>query len=492
MKSVLKKGLIAGGALAALVVASGGGLRLWLEGRLGKEAIVAQMESSWNCRAQIDSVSWQLLANPARLEIVGCRIVPRDGEVAKPLAQRTPLATGKADVSISRAVLEVKLQDLVSRRLNIQRLLLSGIDVREDVTKQGESSLGALFSKPAESEDRVAAAAAVQRAAPNPPPPSTPAPPKVKSPEPAPAPPIVGPEVQPEARKVKREAKGFDARELGFSIQVSQASLEGVSLYRSDHRSASQTTITDLRFSITDIDVNPDDLAAHNRFKLTLNGRLKQQGRIGPKDARRSATLADVSLDGDGTVQPFNVESGKWQPVSALRLTLTKGSVIGGYMKLGETGSKDLKKLDDYGIDLRDVSLGGPLLEDAVIRVTFQQDRITLQEDARFAMPDFELLLQKESWLNGAEDQHEMQVRITCGPKLQQQVIAGAIKFGLSEGQALALVKALSDEKGRLYFDLLSTKRLSKPDVKPDVRRLINRVLEGLGGGGLIEGLLKK
>jgi hypothetical protein len=257
-----------------------------------------------------------------------------------------------------------------------------------------------------------------------------------------------------------------------------------------DRKSVTKTDISGLSFSISDIDVDPDDLAAHNSFKLALNGRLLQEGRVGPKDARRSATLADLLFDGAGTVHPFEVETGKWQPASELRLTLKKGSVLGGYMKLGETGSKDLKKLDDYGIDLRDLSLGGPLLEDANIQVTFENDRTTLQNDAHFAMPDFELTMQKGSWLNTAEDDHEMQVRFTCGPKLQEQVTAGVKKL-LGDELGANVIKTLSDEKGRVYFDMRSSDRLSKPKVVPDVQRLLNRLLQGVGGG-LLNGILNK
>ena len=490
MNSVLKKTLIAGGALITLAAASGAGLHWWIQGKLSKEAIVAQMESSWNCRAQIDSVTLVLMSSPARLQISGCKITPRDAEVAKPYAQRAPLDPAGIQVSIDRAVLEVKLQDLVSRRLNVQQLILSEIGVREEVTNEGESSLGVLFAKPVSGAGAVAAAHADQASVTPPPGEVTPPQPEAPVAEPAPGPPAVSSHLQSDPEKVKRETKAVFAKELGFSIQVGRASLEGVSLHRVDHKSVTKTDISGLSFSISEIDVDPDDLAAHNSFKLALNGRLLQQGRVGPKDARRSATLADLLFDGAGMVHPFDVESGQWQPVSDLRLTLKKGSVLGGYMKLGETGSKDLKKLDDYGIDLRDLSLGGPLLEDANIQVTFENDRSTLQQDAHFAMPDFELTLQKESWLNGAEDQHEMQVRITCGPKLQEQVSAGVKKL-LGDDLGANVIKTLSDEKGRVYFDMRSSDRLSKPKVVPDVQRLLNRLLQGVGGG-LFDGLLKK
>lgn len=492
MNSLLKKMLIVGGSLVALVAASGGGVRWWLEGKLSKEAIVAQMESSWNCRAQIESVTLVMMASPARLEVVGCILAPRDAEVSKPLAQRPPMTMGKTGMSIGRAVLELKLQDLLSRRLNVQQLTVSDVIVEEDVPRAGDSSLSILFEKPVNAEAVTVTDAPLPVTSP-----ATPVPVAEASSVVVVAP-ASGVPAAPVAKleapaaiaqeKAVHEPEVFVASQLGFSINVRRASIERGNFHRNDHRNTTKTDVTDLNFSITDIDVNPADLAQHNSLNVTLSGRLKQRGRIGPKDARREVTMAEVVLVGEGTLHPFDIETGLWKPVSDLTLTMKKDSTLGGYMKLGETGSKELKKLDQYGIDLSDLSLGGPLLDDASLRLSFQDDRNTLAADAHFAMPDFELTLHKGSWLNGAEDAHEMQVRITCGPKLQDQVSAGVGKF-LGADLGANVIKSLSDERGRVYFDMQSSGRLSKPKVVPDLQRLLNRLLQG---GGLLEGLLKK
>ncbi len=499
----MKKALLTVSALAAVVAASGAGLHGWLKGRLSKEAIVAQMESSWNCRAEIGSVTPVFMSSPARLEIVGCQVAPRDAEVTKPLGQRTPLAEGAADVVIARVVLEVKLQDLISRRLNIQQLVLSDISVREDVPRGGDSSLAVLFSKP----PRHAEAAATVVTEPAPPTPPTPLPAEVLVQPSAdkPAPPVIPdvasvpsstPALKPAVgvgakAEAKHEPQVFEARQLGFSVQVRNASLERVAFKRVDHNNTTKTDITDLSFSITDIDVNPADLAAHNSLKLALNCRLKQRGRIGPKDARREVTMAELLLDGEGILNPFDVETGAWQPVSTLRLNVRKGTVLGGFATLGEAIGKDLKKAEGYGIDLADVPMGGTLLEDARIHVSFQNDRITFLENAVFAMTESELALQKGSWLNAAEDANEMQARITLGADLQSRIGAG-VKKNLGEEQGASILKMLADERGRVYFDLRSSGRLSKFKADMDWQRLLNRVIQGLDAGGLIDSLLKR
>lgn len=506
MKSLIKKAVVVAGVLVALGAGGAFWARSWLEHRLGTESLVAQMENSWNCRAQIDNVSLFLMSSPARLEIAGCIVAPRDSEVTKPLVQRTPLVAGKTGVSIGRAVLEVSLQDLLSHRLNVQQLTLSDVIVEEDVPKEGKSSLAVMFARPDKGDARVETEATE----------TTVAPAVLGTPSPSPQPPSSPPSApvaqaggdtasgnmapaamdksksgaKEKPQQEEDEPQVFVASQLGFSISVKSASIERGNFHRDDHRATTKTDVTDLNFTISGIDVNPSDLGAHNSLKVSLGGKWKQRGRIGSKDARREVVMADVLIQGGGTIHPFDPVTGEWKPVSDLTLTMKKDSVLGGYMKVGDTGSKDLKKLDDYGIDLRDLMLGGPLLADANLRLTFQDDRMTLQQDAQFAMPDFELSLLKSSWLNSAEDEHEMQVRITCGPKLQEQLGNGA-KKALGEDFAGNLVKTLSDPKGRLYFDIRSTGRLSKPKAEFDLQRLLNRLIEGVGGG-LLEGLIKK
>lgn len=489
MKQASRIGLFVAGGLVALIAAGFGGLHWWLASQLSKEALVAQMEAAWNCRAQIDEAKLILLASPARLDLTGCRIAKRDAELDKPLAARLALEAANVEVSINHAVLEVKLQDLLARRLNVQQLSLSDIAVREEIDKDGRSSLGELFRKP--SGARVAAPAPAEAGRPSVS--VTASIPEATIQETAtqPVKPVAPSTDQASGTGNPSGPRTFTAAELGFEIRVDQASLERASLHIVNRRNTTTTDVKDLRFAIHDIDVNPADLANHNRCNLSIGGRIAVGDRIKLPDGEwREVSLFDVVVEGEGTVRPFDPQSGRWDAATTLQLKLKKDSVVGGYMKLGETGSRDLKKLEEYGIDLRDVTMGGPLLEDADIGVRFEEDRLTFLDDARFAMSEGELAVRKDSWLNSAEDEHEMQIRLWCGPKLRDQVAAGAQKLGLTKEQAESLIQALSDEKGTLFFDFQSTGKLSKPNPKPDMKRLLDRVLNNLGGG-LLKGFIK-
>lgn len=476
MNSALKKIILIGGGLCAVGAASVGGLRFWLGKSLSKESLVSQMEKAWNCRAQIDDVKLVLAASPARLEITGCRIWLRDEEVGKPLGQRVAREPGP--ISIGTAVLEVKLEDLISKRLNVQQLTLSDVSVREDVDKEGNSSLGQIFEKP--TATKMAASATAPTAAPE----------VVATPESAPpteAQPA--PEMAP-MQEAETVAPTVQAPELGFAIRVDRASLQRAMFFINNRKNTTTTTLTDLSFSISEIDIDPADLAHHNSLKLLLDTQCVVRDHVTIAGEHKPVNLAELRLHGEGRVRPLDPATGLWSAATDLQVSLLKDSMLGGYMKLGDLDSKDLKKLDDYGLDLREISLGGALLEDAHIRVHFENDSIELMEDSKFVMVDYELAMGKGTWLTPPEDQHEFNLRISAGPKLQEQITGGLVKFGLGAEQAGSLIKGLSDEKGRFYIDFVSSGKLSKPKVKPDTQRLLNRLIQG-AGAGLLDGLLK-
>src|SRR5688572_21788246 len=88
--------------LSALVVILLGGVfggQAWLKSKLQRESLVEQMESAWNCRAHIDDTAVSFFSRPATVKLTGLKLAPRDAEVDKPLASRTPLAPGVALVS---------------------------------------------------------------------------------------------------------------------------------------------------------------------------------------------------------------------------------------------------------------------------------------------------------------------------------------------------------------------------------------------------------
>ncbi|TDU64528.1 hypothetical protein EI77_03978 [Prosthecobacter fusiformis] len=449
----MKKLLFVFVILFVLAGACLGAASWWIMQKMGPETWVEMAEKNWNCRAHIDDAKLSLLTRPATLKFTGVRLAPRDLEVAKPYASRTPLPEGSAIVDIPEITLEVKLDDLLNRRLFVEHVRIVEPSVTEIQDAQGNSSLEALFKKPGSPEALAAT-------------PST---------EPLP------PDVDSNASVDSSPA---------FSFAVSSASIEKG---RFDITTGTtQVMIQDLDFNLTGIDVDKNDLANHNRIQATLSSRIDVTGMARIDGAKRPAELAHLVLSGTGDIRPIHPVTLDWEPVSQLTLTLAKGSVLAGHMTIGDAAGKELRKLEEYGIDLAPVVIGGPLMEDATVMGNFAADRFITRSLTRFVFPEYEVAIEPKSWLNAAQDKHEIEFRLSCGPDLQARLLSGISHAKLGDSIARAVTKALSDDQGRMTFDIESTGSLSDPKVKPKTDRVLKNLMRGEGLGDLLEGLLKK
>ncbi|HYF36642.1 MAG TPA: hypothetical protein VD994_15205, partial [Prosthecobacter sp.] len=130
--------------------------------------------------------------------------------------------------------------------------------------------------------------------------------------------------------------------------------------------------------------------------------------------------------------------------------------------------------------------------EDTVVTGVFANNQFTLNSLTRFAFPEYEVVLEPGSWLNSSKDQHLMRLHLSCGPALQQRLESGIARAKLGDSLARAITKALSDERGRMTFDIKSSGSLSNPEVVPAIDRVLNNLLRGEGLPDLLRGLLKK
>lgn len=439
--------------LGLLTATALGAVSWWVMQKMGPEIWIEQAEKNWNCRAQIDDAQLSLFTRPATLKFTGVRLAPRDLEVAKPYAERTPLPEVSALVEIPEITLEVKLDDLLNRRLFIEQLRIVRPSVRELQDEKGKSSLEALFKKPGSLE----AATATPEA----------------STQPAPV-----------------ETKAAENSSPSFSYAIQSASIEKGTFDITN--GTTKVLIQDFDFNVSDIDVNLSDLVNHNHMKASLNAVIDVSGMARIDGAKRPAELAHLVLSGQGDIAPLSPATGEWNPVSNLTLSLAKGSVLAGHMTIGDAAGKDLRKLQEYGVDLAPVVIGGPLQEDAVVTGTYARDRFLTRTLTRFVFPEYEVAIEPKSWINGPQDKHEIEFRLSCGPDLQSRLVAGISNAKLGDSIARAVTKALSDEQGRMTFDIESEGSLSSPKVKPKTDRVLKNLMRGEGLGDLLQGLLKK
>jgi hypothetical protein len=460
MQKILRLALIALVTVCLVVGIGIGAFSWWVMRRMGPETWVTQIERQLNCRVEIADASLSLFSSPARLVFKGFKMAPRDAEVAKEPGARTPLKEGAAPILIPEISLAVKLEDLMNRRLFVEQLRLVSPVISESINESGRSTLEPLFKKPGADAPLAL--------------------------------PVAAPKETGGAAAQKAEGAGHaQAGGLeGFAFSVSKAGIEDGSLTIQNARTT--VLVTGLNFSLGGIDIDMRNLEQHNKMLVNMDAAVQVVGQARIAGARQQATLADLRLSGEGTITPVDPVSRTLVPRTVLKLTLAKGSVLAGHITMADAAGKEMKTLQDYGIDLTPVRVGGELQEPAVLEGVFRANIFSVLADTRFAFPDYEVVIARKSHVNTAADKHEIELRLSCGKDLQERLQKGIAGARAGESIARGLVKALSDERGRMTFDIESEGSLSNPTIKPKIDRLLKNLMRGEGLGDLLQGLLKK
>ncbi len=449
------------GLLVAVAAPLGG--VWWLRRFVNKERLTLETEKNINARVQLDEVNLEILSWPPSLRLTGIKIGPRDQFAGTPVEARPPML--HAPVQAEMAYLELVPEGLWHRQFYPRVLRLIGLDVTETVSPQDGSSLQKLFQPPPEKlaqmqQQNVPAEAPAQNAppvaavpAPGAPPPALTTPPVSASP----------PEPQPSAERLSLHEISIEQAHFRITNQ-------GVdSQFNAD--------ISDFSFSMTDIDIDPNDLTAHNRLHARLAAKAVVDGVAKIGGQARQVRFADMTLHGEGDVNPVDPATRMWSPAADLNLIIDRGSSIGGNMTIGETAGAHLDKLMKYGIDLSAVRIGGQFAQDVHAHILYREQSLRFLDNAQFALPDYEYTIKRDSWMDFAKDQQGLLTRLSCGDALKQSLMQGIASRGINRTISKLVVEGLSDSRGRLTFDLTITGSLSHPEVKPDLQVKLENLL---------------
>ena len=470
-------------ALAAPFVAA-----MWLQSYVSPEYLVKVTEESCDCRAQLDSSSLTLFSWPPTLRLNGIKIAPRDEFSGTPLKDRPPLEN--APVQVNLAYAELLSDDVLHGRITPNLIRFVGVEVQETLDPKTGSSLEKLFLPPG-SRAALAAAGDVPRAIPVA---EVAPPPDVSAPRTYPVDPSpVLAETAPEAPPAKKPGR----------IPLREIRLEEAHFHITNKAVDAQidADIRDLEFVMSNIDVDPDDLANHNHMKASLKAKVTVKGQAKVQGQMKPVQFADVTLHGTGDIVPLEPTTITWKPSANLSLAFARGSVIGGHMTLGDAAGDKLDKLKEHGIDLSAVRLGGTLTEDATANVFYDREALFFRTPTRIAMPDFEFTVKQDAWISVTRDAQFMPVRVVFGPAIREPLVQGIAAKGLGDTITRGIISMISDERGNPFVDLVITGSLSKPEVQHELIGKIEKLFRGSGVkellkdenvGNLLQGLFKK
>lgn len=450
------------GLIALLLLAALFGGAWWSVGQLlNKEALAARLEDATSAKVSIGSVEASLLSFPASVKVAQLRLTPRD-----------PAAV-KTSISIEQATLKLSLVDLLFGKTRVDQLLISGVDVRDEIGKDGSSPLLEMLGKKKNPEPLLAA--------------TTPdsAPPPA---QPEPAAEVTAPPAQETATVPGAAVSEERTASKGPSLFIREAVLEKVNVHIVDRQRIKKNDLDDFSLRIYDTDIDPADLAHHNTGKISLAGRLKVQGRMKVNGENQDVQELDLGFKADGTVQPFDAATGELSPQASLTATLLKDSQIAGHIKVGDMGGDDgLDKVKDLlGIELKDIPLGGILQRDLVAKLALAGSRVEWLEEGTLEFPDYTFEMKAGSWLD--DEEHHQQILVQPSRAFSDRIVEG-VRSKRGDEAAKALLTIFPGAEGQVAFDIVIRGPRKKPSIGVPPETL-KRAFAALGGG-LLNGLLK-
>lgn len=440
----MKKVLIAIAGLLLIVAVLFAVARHLLLGYLTPENVVREIESQWNCRAHIDGIKAHLLGQ-ATVEIEGLALGPRDehADKATPLGERPPME--KPEIESASVLLDVRLADLLQKRLNISRLIVTQPVIRTQVQRDGRVSLERLFDSIDGAEANPAVAPVVGEV------PTTTA--AVGNSAPAGAPPSPLP---PPSALAPPASSPLGGRFSAIATQVDfiEGRIEALI-----EISGTRATVENFTGALTAIDIDTGNLAAHNQAAFQFAGDLRLDSPEG--QGTEESRLLSFKLSGQGQLVPMDPATGAVDPSWVSDLTLHEGSSI-NTLPLATKLQEQLSGLGTGGIDLGDLRLSGDLLADTTTRIRYARGRYELEQPLVLPFPDTEIAVAQTSWFDTGKNLHQIQGQVTASQELSAKIEAKVDHW--LERQGLR-----SDRLRKMLFDA----------IKKDGRISIRFVSEG-------------
>ncbi|MCB1098750.1 MAG: hypothetical protein KDN22_24470 [Verrucomicrobiae bacterium] len=427
------------------------GLNYYLESRLKPEVLVALIESEKNCRVDISDCDVSILHQPAHVIMKGVTFLPRDSfaENATQLSERPPIEIGTTYIRCPEVILKVRLWDLLVRRLQVNELDLREPEVAFSLLRGGGNSLKPLFAslkKKSTSVDGIKMGEDKDKGKDD----------------------KLGGEVvvADGASKEELEKKPFHVSELPLQSTLRLAHLNGGVLKMLVEKSGVviEVKIHDLSFS--DIDVNPYDLEAGNTAVMNLDCT------VAVDEPEQNLRYAEMHVGISGGITPFDAATGHLNPDMKYDVIFRQGSYVQS-MPLMEKLGNSMDELQKIGLKLEELGQKEVLREDRQARVGYRDKRIRLLNELVLPFDNYQLTLEKQSWLETGDSEHEFRGNMLIAKELTAKALDGVEEYVRSRvGDNVAdVARKLVDpivEENQISLDFRSKGALGKPKIKID------------------------
>ncbi|MFT5464997.1 MAG: hypothetical protein ACI8UO_000083 [Verrucomicrobiales bacterium] len=422
--------------------------------------LVAQIEEHFNCRAEIETVKLDIFARPARLQVTGIAIGPRDAVVEKGVPLRDRKALNNT-IYIQHIDLMVETLPLFQRKLVVRNLEIESPRVTLEIYEDGKTSLDELLRKPGKSEEK---------------------PDETKIP----------------AAATAKASPGFTVDDLSISAIAKRFAIEDMEVLATIEKTGTVIQIFDSEIIATNVDIDPENLASHNSIDLDYHAH------IAVDSTAQGQRFIDLDFDGKGVLRPFDPKTRELRPFLDTTVGASQDSYIDGLVILDELEGV-IGELEAFDIHLGDdLRLRGDFTTETKdkIRFTVHRGRFELMPGTKTDPNDFEipidgnlLILEEGSWIDSATDQHEFNVVFFLSKSLTDKVKLQLDEFleDVPEVLAKELKKVILEPA--LLGDNIMIKLTSSGSIGDPLIALHTKFgsIDSKGGGleSLIRGALK-
>ena len=412
--------------LPVLLVAA---LQWWAVSRFSPEKIRAMIEESHNCRVSVGSVSVRMWGFPARVELRGLKVLPREDS-------RKPATPGETFLNVDRALLEVNLWGLLTGQLEVERAHIDGVALQSVKWRDGGNSLRMLFAKPG-TQGRPASVPVTLEDADE----------------------IPEPNAVPDG-----EDRPFHISELPVTSTLHEARISNASWTIVNQRRRTVQQFKDGNLVLTGMTLDPDNPGKGGQAHVTAGTRIIIDSQ------RLNLRTMDFLISLDGKYQLIDPATGNLNNDLDFQLTVKRGSLINRIPTLVKLNERLDRLKGSTGLSL-DLPPEASLMADTVINGRLKDKVIRFTDDVFFPFDTCQIALDKESWLSLRDEQHLFTGRLIISGERSKNVVATLKEFVEKRSGVLAkllnrtLFENIVTKEGNVEIPFQSTAEIGRPDV---------------------------
>ncbi len=400
--------------------------------------VVSDVEDSINCRLEIEAVNVQVLRFPSRIVLKGIKLGPRDEFVGRPLAERS--AMDSSAIELGEVRLEVGLLGLLSRKLEVKELSFLEPSVSLTILERGGSNIEDLFRPSPEKEKR-------------------------------------------RKKRGKRRGGALNLEEVGLLGRLEGVRIQDGSMDVHLEETGMVIELRELAVYLDSIEVDPFDLARSNDARMTTRGEItlawKEEGQ---------APSGFLEVDGEATVKLFDPETADFDPEVTGLLALGEGSYLSARVPpISKTWAK-IGRVANWGIRWGGLPERATFGRGATVGLHYFHERLTAVEPISLELGDWELAALKDSWLDLADEEHEI-----SGEFVASKGVSALLRSGMMTGVGFvhdSVEDEVAAEVGKAWFQderliarVQSSGKLSDPEVDvlnkfPKLREILKEALK--------------